>query len=33
EPTTVVDLTPMGQADAPVVVREGRGPLDILGLG
>ena len=33
EPTTVVDLTPMGQGDAPVVVREGHGPLDILGLG
>ncbi len=32
EPTTVVDLTPMGQGDAPVVIREGRGSLDILGL-
>jgi len=32
EPTTVVDLTPMGQGDAPVVVREGRGSLGILGL-
>ncbi len=32
EPTTVVDLTPMDQGDAPVVVREGRGSLGILGL-
>ena len=32
EPTTVVDLTPMGQGDDPVVVRAGRGALDPLGL-
>jgi tRNA threonylcarbamoyl adenosine modification protein (Sua5/YciO/YrdC/YwlC family) len=31
EPTTVIDLTPMGQGDDPIVVREGRGSLDILG--
>jgi tRNA threonylcarbamoyl adenosine modification protein (Sua5/YciO/YrdC/YwlC family) len=31
EPTTVLDLTPMSKGDAPVVVREGRGSLDILG--
>jgi tRNA threonylcarbamoyl adenosine modification protein (Sua5/YciO/YrdC/YwlC family) len=31
EPTTVLDLTPMGQGDDPVVVREGRGSLEILG--
>lgn len=32
DPTTVVDLTPMGAGDAPVVVREGRGDLAALGL-
>lgn len=32
EPTTVVDLTPMGQGDDPVLVRQGRGSLDVLGL-
>ncbi|RZI93818.1 MAG: threonylcarbamoyl-AMP synthase [Variovorax sp.] len=32
EPTTVVDLTPMGSGDDPVVVREGRGSLALLGL-
>ena len=32
EPTTVVDLTPMGQGDDPVLVRRGRGALDTLGL-
>ena len=32
EPTTVVDLTPMGAGDEPVVVRVGRGPLAPLGL-
>ncbi len=32
EPTTIVDLTPMGTGGAPVVVREGRGPLAQLGL-
>ena len=33
QPTTVVDLTPMGAGGEPLVVREGRGPLDALGLG
>jgi tRNA threonylcarbamoyl adenosine modification protein (Sua5/YciO/YrdC/YwlC family) len=33
EPTTVVDLTPMGAGDAPAVIREGRGDLSRLGLG
>lgn len=32
EPTTVVDLTPMGDGDDPVIVRMGRGPLGPLGL-
>ncbi|MGQ9724046.1 MAG: L-threonylcarbamoyladenylate synthase [Tepidimonas sp.] len=32
EPTTVVDLTPMGNGGAPEVVRVGRGPLAPLGL-
>lgn len=32
EPTTVVDLTPMGTGGDPVVVREGRGSLQALGL-
>ena len=32
EPTTVVDMTPMGSGDDPVVVREGRGDLATLGL-
>ena len=32
EPTTVVDLTPMGDGGEPVVVRQGRGPLGPLGL-
>ena len=32
EPTTIVDLTPMATGGAPVVVREGRGPLAQLGL-
>ena len=32
EPTTVVDLTPMGQGDDPIVIRQGRGALDVLGL-
>ena len=32
EPTTVVDLTPMGDGDDPVVLRQGRGPLAALGL-
>lgn len=33
EPTTVIDLTPMGTGGEPEVVREGRGPLQPLGLG
>ena len=33
QPTTVVDLTPMGAGGEPVLVREGRGPLEALGLG
>jgi len=32
EPTTVVDLTPMGRGNDPVVVREGGGDLTALGL-
>jgi tRNA threonylcarbamoyl adenosine modification protein (Sua5/YciO/YrdC/YwlC family) len=32
EPTTVIDLTPMGDGDEPLVVREGRGELSALGL-
>ncbi|MDI1237114.1 MAG: L-threonylcarbamoyladenylate synthase [Polaromonas sp.] len=32
EATTVIDLTPMGQGDDPVVVRQGRGDLAALGL-
>ena len=32
EPTTVVDLTPMGTGGDPLVIREGRGPLEALGL-
>ena len=32
DPTTVVDLTPMGRGDDPVVVREGGGDLATLGL-
>jgi tRNA threonylcarbamoyl adenosine modification protein (Sua5/YciO/YrdC/YwlC family) len=32
QPTTVVDLTPMGEGGEAVVVREGRGPLAALGL-
>ncbi|MBS0343565.1 MAG: threonylcarbamoyl-AMP synthase [Proteobacteria bacterium] len=32
EPTTVVDLTPMGDGGDPVVIRQGRGPLGPLGL-
>jgi tRNA threonylcarbamoyl adenosine modification protein (Sua5/YciO/YrdC/YwlC family) len=32
QPTTVVDLTPMGTGDDPVVVRQGRGALAVLGL-
>ncbi len=32
EPTTVVDLTPLADGLDPVVIREGRGPLAVLGL-
>ena len=32
QPTTVVDLTPMGDGGEPVIVRQGRGPLSALGL-
>jgi len=32
EPTTVVDLTPMDGGDDPVLVRQGRGGLEVLGL-
>ncbi|MNV85918.1 hypothetical protein D3C71_1799040 [compost metagenome] len=32
EPTTVVDLTPMGAGGDPEVIREGRGSLQALGL-
>ena len=32
EPTTVVDLTPMGAGEDPVVIRLGRGPVSVLGL-
>ena len=32
EPTTIIDLTPMGEGDEPVVVRQGRGDLARLGL-
>ncbi len=32
EPTTVVDLTPMGTGGEPIVLRQGRGPLAPLGL-
>jgi len=32
QPTTVVDLTPMGEGGEPLIVRQGRGPLAPLGL-
>lgn len=32
EPTTVIDLTPMGSGGEPLVLRQGRGPLAPLGL-
>jgi len=32
EPTTVIDLTPMGQGGDPVLVRQGQGPLAAIGL-
>lgn len=31
-PTTVIDLTPMGDGEEPLVLREGRGELSALGL-
>jgi tRNA A37 threonylcarbamoyladenosine synthetase subunit TsaC/SUA5/YrdC len=30
--TTVVDLTPMGQGDAPVLIRQGAGDVSLLRL-
>jgi tRNA threonylcarbamoyl adenosine modification protein (Sua5/YciO/YrdC/YwlC family) len=33
EPTTVLDLTPMGDGGDPDVLRQGQGPLGPLGLG
>ena len=32
EPTTVLDLVPMGRGEPPVLVRQGRGELAALGL-
>jgi len=32
EPTTVIDLTPMGKGEDPVVLRQGRGSLSAIGL-
>ena len=32
EPTTVVDLTPMDGGGEPALIRQGRGPLNVLGL-
>ena len=32
EPTTVIDLTEMGNGGAPVILRQGRGDLALLGL-
>jgi tRNA threonylcarbamoyl adenosine modification protein (Sua5/YciO/YrdC/YwlC family) len=32
EPTTVVDLTPVGDGEEPVIIRQGRGPVAVLGL-
>ena len=32
EPTTVVDLTPMGAGGDPLLIRQGRGGLGVLGL-
>ena len=32
DPTTVVDLTEMGSGGAPVVIRQGRGAISVLGL-
>ncbi len=33
EPTTVVDLTTMDNGGGPTLIRQGRGPLSILGMG
>lgn len=33
EPTTVVDLTPMDGGGDPALIRQGRGPLNALGMG
>ena len=32
EPTTVIDLTPMADGNDPVLIRQGRGELAVLGL-
>ena len=32
EPTTVLDLVPMGRGESPSLVRQGRGELAALGL-
>lgn len=32
EPTTIIDLTPMGDGNEPIVIRQGRGDLAVLGL-
>ena len=32
QPTTVIDLTPMGDGDEPVLIRQGRGDVAIFGL-
>ena len=32
EPTTVIDLTPMGDGNAPVLIRLGRGDVAMVGL-
>jgi tRNA threonylcarbamoyl adenosine modification protein (Sua5/YciO/YrdC/YwlC family) len=32
QPTTVIDLTPLSNGDAPVVLRQGQGAVDALGL-
>lgn len=32
QPTTVIDLTPMGDGDDPVLIRQGRGAVAIFGL-
>jgi hypothetical protein len=32
EPTTVLDLVPMGRGEPPLLIRQGRGELAALGL-